>query len=462
MNRITPLILAVALFMENMDSTVIATSLPAIAADIGTDPIALKLAFTAYFVALAIFIPVSGWIADRFGANTVFRMAIGIFVVGSLCCAASYSLETFVASRFLQGFGASMMTPIARLVLVRVTPRSELVGAMAWLTLPGLIGPMVGPPLGGFITTIFTWHWIFLINVPIGLIGIVLASKFLPKIEKREPRPLDKSGFLLCAIWFSGLIFGLSVISLPALPPIAGIGSAVIGLLAGAAYLVSSRRKSAPLLDFRLLRKRLYRVSVLSGAIFRTGLGALPFLLPLMLQLGFGMTPLESGLITFASAVGAMFSKVVAERLFAAVGFKWVLTFAIAIASLTMVANAFFGPETPAPLIMGCLLIGGVMRSIFFSGNNAMGYAGVADNEVGQATAITAVTQQISIALGVAIAGGVLELSANITGGPVGLDDFHVAWVAVSALSAIAMVFYFGLPRDAGSDISGQKRRQRG
>ena len=183
MIRVIPLILAVALFMENMDSTVIATSLPAIAADIGAEPISLKLALTAYFVALAIFIPLSGWMADRFGARNVFRWAIGVFVVGSICCAFAYSLETFVGARFLQGMGASMMTPIARLVLVRATPRHELVAAMAWLTLPALIGPLTGPPIGGFLTTYLSWHWIFWINVPIGIAGIILVTIFLPKTE---------------------------------------------------------------------------------------------------------------------------------------------------------------------------------------------------------------------------------------------------------------------------------------
>jgi MFS family permease len=188
--RASTLVLAVALFMENMDSTVIATSLPAIAADIGAEPISLKLALTAYFVALAIFIPLSGWMADRFGARRVFRWAIGVFIVGSVSCAFAYSLETFVGSRFLQGMGASMMTPIARLLLVRSTPRNELVAAMAWLTIPALMGPLTGPPIGGFLTTYLSWHWIFWINVPIGIAGIVAISIFLPKIEPPSTSPV--------------------------------------------------------------------------------------------------------------------------------------------------------------------------------------------------------------------------------------------------------------------------------
>ena len=206
LNRTLPLVLAVALFMEHMDSTVISTALPAIAADLGTSPVALKLALTAYLVSLAIFIPISGWMADRYGARRVFRTAIAVFIAGSVLCALSGSLTAFVASRFVQGMGGAMMTPLARLMLVRGTPRSDLVNAMAWLTVPALIGPMVGPPVGGFITTYVSWHWIFIINVPIGLAGILISGFVLPKIETHAPPPMDWAGFLLAAIcWTHGL-----------------------------------------------------------------------------------------------------------------------------------------------------------------------------------------------------------------------------------------------------------------
>jgi MFS family permease len=217
MNRSIPLVLAVALFMEQMDSTVIATSLPAIAADIGTNPIALKLALTAYLVSLAIFIPISGWMADRFGAKRIFCLAIGVFMVGSLGCAMAGPLAEFVGARVVQGVGGSMMTPVARLILVRAARKDELVSAMALLTIPALVGPMVGPPVGGFITTFFSWHWIFLINVPIGIIGIWLASRILPKMPGGGAAPVDLVGFILSGFAAAGIVFGLSVISLPAL-----------------------------------------------------------------------------------------------------------------------------------------------------------------------------------------------------------------------------------------------------
>jgi EmrB/QacA subfamily drug resistance transporter len=457
--RIVPLILAVALFMENMDSTVIATSLPAIAADIGAEPISLKLALTAYFVALAIFIPLSGWMADRFGARNIFRWAIGVFVVGSILCAFSYSLQTFVGARFLQGMGASMMTPIARLVLVRATPRKELVAAMAWLTIPALIGPLTGPPVGGFLTTYLSWHWIFWINVPIGIAGIVLVTIYLPKIETRTPRPIDFPGFVLAGIAFAGIIFGLSVISLPAIPTVAGYIAVAVGCVAALLYWRHTRKTANPLLDPHLFRHRMFRSAIIGGSLFRIGVGATPFLLPLMLQLAFGLSPFESGLITFIGAIGAISSKFVAEWVFARFGFPRVLSTAGVAACVLLAINGFFVPETPRLFIYLVLLVTGLMRSIFFTGINALGFADVDEHEASQATAITAVSQQLAIAFGVALAGGTLELSSRLGGGELGLDDFHIAWFVVAGVSLISALPFLRLPPDAGSDVSGHKKQ---
>jgi EmrB/QacA subfamily drug resistance transporter len=455
--RITPLILAVALFMEQMDSTVIATSLPAIAADIGAEPISLKLALTAYFVALAIFIPLSGWLADRFGARNVFRIAIGVFVAGSILCAFASSLEMFVGSRFLQGMGASMMTPIARLVLIRATPRNELVAAMAWLTIPALIGPITGPPLGGFLTTYLSWHWIFWINVPIGIAGIVFATIYLPRIEARNPRPIDFPGFVMAAIAFAGIIFGLSVISLPAIPTIAGYVSVLVGIVAGFAYYRHTKRTEFPLLDPNLFRHQLFRSAIIGSSLFRIGIGAFPFLLPLMLQLTFGLSPFESGMITFVGAIGAITSKFVAERLYAAMGFPRVLMLSAAIGCTFLAVNGLFRPETPHLYIYVSLLIGGVVRSLFFTGVNALGYADIDEHEASQATVITAVSQQLSIACGVALAGGVLEVSSSLSGKALGLEDFHMAWFIVAGVALLSALPFLRLPADAGSQVSGHR-----
>ncbi|HTJ58771.1 MAG TPA: MFS transporter [Devosiaceae bacterium] len=452
------MILAVALFMEQMDSTVIATSLPAIASDIGTSPVALKLAVTSYLVSLAIFIPISGWMSDRFGAKNIFRWAIVVFVLGSIACAFSNSIGAFVISRFLQGIGGSMMTPVGRLLLVRGTPRNELVSAMAWLTIPALIGPIMGPPLGGFLTTYLSWHWVFWINVPIGALGLVLVTKFLPGGEPRSPRPVDIPGFFLSSIAFTGLVFGMSVISLPALPIYYGYATIVIGAVAAVIYFWHAKRTEYPLLDPKMLRYPLFRAGITGGSNFRVGIGALPFLLPLMLQLGFGLSPFQSGMITFVTAIGALSSKFGAQKIFQRFGFRNVLGTGALISSLFIAVNGFFTPSTPEWLIMGTLLVGGIIRSTCFTGVNAMVFSDIDEADSSQATAINSVAQQISLATGVAVAGAVLDLSASFHGGTISLSDFHIAFFVVAIISALSTFTFFRLPQDAGSAVSGHHR----
>src|SRR5665213_772638 len=341
-DRIVPLIIAVALFMENMDSTVIATALPAIATDIGTNPLALKLAVTSYLLSLAVFIPASGWTADRFGARTVFRAAIGVFVLGSIGCALSSTLPDFVIARIVQGMGGAMMTPVGRMVLVRTISKRELVNAMAWVSTPALIGPMLGPPVGGFITTYATWHWIFIINVPIGLIGIMLATRFIPDVRAEYHHRFDLKGMVLAGLGIAGVAFGLSVLGLNFLPWTVVAALIGGGALFMGAYLVHARHTENPALDLTLFRIPTFRASVLGGFIFRLGIGALPFLLPLLLQVGFGKTPLQSGLITFTSAMGAMGMKLVAVTALRHFGFRTILVVDAIISAGFLAACATF------------------------------------------------------------------------------------------------------------------------
>ena len=254
-DRIVPLIIAIALFMEHMDSTVIATSLPAIAADIDANPLALKLAITSYLLSLAIFIPASGWTADRFGARNVFRAAIAVFVIGSIGCALSSSLTDFVIARIAQGMGGAMMTPVGRMVLVRSIPKRELISAMAWLTTPALIGPLLGPPVGGFITTYASWHWIFIINVPIGLTGILLATRYVEDLRVEKHEPFDVAGMVLAGLGIAGMAFGLSVLGLNFLPWTVVAGLITGGAIFTTAYLAHARRTRTPVLDLTLFRQ---------------------------------------------------------------------------------------------------------------------------------------------------------------------------------------------------------------
>lgn len=459
MSRITPLILATAIFMENMDSTVIATSLAAIAADIGTDPISLKLALTAYLVALAIFIPISSWMADRFGARRVFRVAMLVFMVGSVGCAFSGSLEQFVGARFIQGMGGAMMGPVARLVLVRMTPRHLLVDAMAWLTIPGLIGPIVGPPFGGFLTTYFSWHWIFIINVPIGLLGMALVGLALPNEQRNKPRNIDGKGFVLAGLAFALFAFGCSVMSLPALPPVIGAIAASIGIGIGYFYVRHALATEYPLLDLRLLRFPIFRMSVVAGTFFRLGQGAIPFLFPLMLQLAFGLTPFESGMVTFAGAIGALAAKFVANWMFRSWGFKYPLVISTAVSTLGVFAMGFYGPGTPIPLILSILVFVGFWQSIFWTGSNAFVFADIEDKDAGQANVISQVWGQLMFAMGVALGGGTLELTHRLRGGgALELADFHIAFYVVAAISVIATLMFLRLPHNAGHQLTQRPR----
>ena len=443
--------------MENMDATVIATSLAAIAADIGTDPISLKLALTAYLVALAIFIPISSWMADRFGARNVFRIAMAVFMVGSIACAFSNSLLAFVIARFVQGMGGAMMTPVARLVLVRATPRHELVNAMAWLTVPGLIGPIMGPPFGGFLTTFLSWHWIFLINVPIGIAGVLLVGRFLPETQRNAPRRIDMGGFVMAGTAFALFAFGTSVISLPALPPIIGVIATLVGIGIGVIYVRHALTTDNPLLDLRLFRFPLFRAAIVAGAAFRLGQGATPFLFPLMLQLMFGMTPFESGMVTFAGALCAIVAKFFANWIFKQLGFKLALVVSTAISAVGILIMGLYSPETPVPLIISILVFTGFWNSTFWTGSSVFVFADIDDKDAGQANVISQVTGQLTMAMGIAVGGGVLEAAQALRGnGELELSDFHAAFFVVGAICAISTLMFTRLPANAGHQLTRQ------
>jgi EmrB/QacA subfamily drug resistance transporter len=450
------LIVACALFIENMDSTAIATSLPAIAADLGTEPIALKLALTAYLLSLAVFIPVSGWVADRFGARSTFMAAIAVFLLGSLACAASSSLEQMVAARFLQGMGGALMVPVGRLVLLRTVPKSELVQALSWLTIPALVAPMIGPPLGGAISTYGDWRWIFLINIPMGLLGIVLARRYIPDLREAVP-PLDWRGFALSGLGLALALFGFSTLGRHLVSTSLAASCLVLGLAAMAGYVWHARVHPHPLIDLSLFRHHTFRAGVLGGALFRIGIGATPFLLPLMLQLGFGLTALQSGLITFASAMGAIFMKTMASRVLKRFGFRRVLWVNALLASAMLAGFGLFTAQTPHLLIMAVLVVSGCFRSLQFTSLNAISYAEVEPPKMGQASSLSGMAQQFSLALGVAIGGYGLQIAGNLTGTPyTDAGNFTWAFLLVGLVSAASAWVMFRLPADAGQEMSGR------
>jgi len=457
-NKIVPLIVAVALFMENMDSTVIATSLPAIAADIGTDPLALKLAITSYLISLAVFLPVSGWTADRFGARTVFRAAILIFISGSVGCALSSSLTQFVIARIVEGAGGAMMTPVARLILVRTIDKRELVVAMIWVTIPALMGPLIGPVFGGFLTTYVSWHWIFIINVPMGFAGIVLATIYIDDIKAESPDPFDGRGALLAGVGIAGLIFGGSTLGLNFLPTGVVVAMIVVGATATFAYVMHARRAPAPILDLALLRFPTLRAAVAGGLLYRAGVGCLPFLLPLCLQLGFGLTAFQSGMITVANVFGALGMKTIIPIVLRTFGFRWALAVNALISSATVGLCATFVPSVPFAWIVGVLLVGGFFRSLQYTSLNTIAYADIDPRFMSRATSLVAVSQQLSLSISVAVGASLVELSLYFRGADkIAAADFQPAWIVIALISAMTSVLFWRLPPDAGAEVS---RRQ--
>ena len=451
---LTALIVACALLMENIDGTVIATSLPAIAKDLHEDPIALKLALTSYLLALAVFIPASGWMADRFGTKIVFRAAIVVFTIGSILCGFSSSLGGFIAARVVQGMGGAMMVPVGRLLLLRSVERRDLVRAMAYLTIPALLGPMLGPPVGGFITTYFQWRYIFWVNVPIGILGVTLVTIFIENIKDDDVRPLDVSGFLLSGLGLSSLVFGLTILGRGFVPTWAVLAMMGFGATMIALYVRHAGRVSAPILDLSLLKVPTFRVSVTAGSLFRIGVGAVPLLLPLMLQLGFGMSPLRSGLTTFVAAIGAMAMKATASPILTRFGFRRVLVFNGLVGAGFIGVNGLLSPATPIVALLGILLVGGYFRSLQFTGINAIAYADIDQDRMSRAVSFASVAQQLALSVGVAVGAGVVQVMRARHGGALELADFHWAFGAVALISATSVLMFARLPADAGASLA--------
>jgi EmrB/QacA subfamily drug resistance transporter len=452
-----PLIVACALFMENLDSTAIATALPVIAAAFGESPVRLSLAITSYLFALAVFIPISGWVADRFGARRVFRLAIAVFVLGSVLCGFATSVWQLVLARTLQGLGGAMMVPVGRLVLLRATAKADLVRAMAWLTIPALIGPVLGPPLGGFITTYVSWRWIFWINVPIGVLGIVLVSLFIPNVREERPPPLDLRGFLISSVGLLGLVAGFESIGRGLIAP----GFTLLLLLAGglalALYVRHARRTPHPVIDLALLEVPTFRAALVGGSLFRIGIGATPFLLPLLLQAGFGLSAFNSGLLTFAAAAGAMLMKITAPPILKRFGFRRVLLANALISSAFIGANGLFQATTPHLLILAVLLAGGFFRSLQFTSINTLGYADIERARMSRATSFASMMQQLSLTVGVGTGALLLHLSAAARGSEhLAAPDFTPAFFGVALLAATSVLAYVPLAADAGAEVSGQ------
>jgi EmrB/QacA subfamily drug resistance transporter len=451
------LIVACAMFMQNMDSTVIATALPVIARSLDESPLRLNVAITCYLLSLAVFVPISGWTADRLGARRVFSAAIVVFTLGSIGCGLSNSLAMLVVSRIVQGMGGAMMVPVGRLVLLKTVPRSELVRAMSYVSLPAMLGPVTGPPLGGFIATYGSWRWIFFINIPIGLLGILLINLFIEDFRETGRRPFDFRGFVLTGIGLASLAFGFETIGRGAVPAALTVGLLAAGMILMIFYVRHARRVEFPVIDLSLMRIPTYAAATIGGFLFRMGMGALPFLLPMMLQVGFGLSAVRSGLLTFASAAGAMTMKIGVGTIIRTFGFRAVMCGNAVISAGFLFAYAFFQPSTPHVVIFLSLLAGGFFRSLQMTSINSLSYADVPGPMLSRATSLTSMCQQLSQAVGVGTGALLLFIFIALRGEtqPTPLD-FSFAFAAVGCIGMLSVPFFLKMSPDAGAEVSGR------
>ena len=361
----------------------------------------LNVAITSYLLSVAVFVPVSGWAADRYGARRVFVAAIGLFTLSSVACALAQDLPQLVLARIVQGMAGAMMVPVGRIILLRTVPKQDLLKAMSFLSIPALLGPVIGPPLGGFMVTYMSWHWIFLINIPIGLMGIALVLRYVAEIREESAPGLDWPGFLLSAACLAMLVSGFEAIGRDIMPLPALLGLLAAGAACGLLYAWHARRVEHPIIDLSLMKIPTFAISTLGGNLCRFTVGATPFLLAMLLQVGFGLTPFSAGLITFASAAGALLMKFVATPIVRHFGFRRVLTVNAVLAGAFVAASAAFTPTTPVWLMIAVLLVGGFFRSLQFTGVNTLTYADIPPAKMSRASSFAAMAQQLGISLGV-------------------------------------------------------------
>ncbi len=456
--KLVAMIVAFAVVMQQFDSTVITTALPQMAVSLHTDPVRLSVAVTAYLLSLAVFVPVSGWAADRFGGRTVFRAAIALFTLGSILCGISGNVVELTAARVLQGMGGAMMVPVGRLVLFRSLEKAQLIGTMAYLQVPAQIGPVLGPPIGGFITTYFSWRWIFLVNVPLGILGIVLVTLYFDNPKEETPRPLDWIGFVLTGVSLFCIMYGVEAIGRSGGDFIVPLVLLAVGAAAGAAALHHLWRAKHPVLDLSVFRIPSFRAGICSGSLYRAGAGTLVFLLPLLLQVLFGLSAAASGSITFATAVGSMSMKATARPIIARFGFRMVIIVNSFVGAASIAMCALFTAATPLYVIFVLLLLAGFLLSLQFTATQALGYADVGQQQMSTATSIASMAQQLSRGFGISIVAVLLHLSLVWRGsGSLDHADFVVAFAGAAVMSMSALLFCWNLPHDTGAEVSGHR-----
>jgi EmrB/QacA subfamily drug resistance transporter len=459
------ILVAGAFFMENLDGTVIATALPQMGRSFHVNPVDLNIGMTAYLLMLAVFIPISGWVADRFGARSVFVSAIAVFTGSSILCGLSTGFWQFTAARVIQGIGGAMMVPVGRLVVLRTTEKHDLMRAMVYITWPGLVAPVVGPPVGGFITTYASWHWIFFLNVPLGVLAMVLAALWITNLREDRAKPFDWIGFALSSTACVSFMYGLELIGRQNTPWLTtglflGCGGG-LGTLA----VVHFRRAPAPLIDLSSLKIKTFAVTLGGGSLFRMAISVSPFLLPMMFQVGFGLDAFQSGLLMLALFAGNLGMKTVTSPVLRRYGFRSVLIVNGILAALGILACSALAPQTPRIVIIAVLFANGLCRSMQFTSLSTLAFADVPKSALSSATSFFSMVMQLTMGMGVALGAIALRLAALLDrhrGGIPSATEFRVAFALVSLLAFVAVIDCFSLAPEAGAAVTGHGVRYQG
>ncbi|WP_205318441.1 MFS transporter [Klebsiella pneumoniae] len=456
------LLVAGAFFMEFLDGTVIATALPDMARDFGVTAVELNIGISAYLITLAVLIPASGWIADRFGARAIFTLALAIFTLASVFCGLSTEVHIFVAMRILQGVGGALMVPVGRLAVLRTTPKHQLIKAIATLTWPALVAPIIGPPLGGFITRYASWHWIFFINVPLGLAAIILSLRIIPDIRETERRSFDLSGFITTSVAMVSLVTAMERLGdrQPQIWPTLALAALGFGCLL---YSIRHfRRAVAPMVRLDALQVPTFRVTMYGGSLFRASISAVPFLLPLLFQVGFGMDPFHSGLLVLAVFVGNLTIKPATTPLIRWLGFRRLLLINGALNVCSLLACALLTPQTPVWAIMLILYLGGVFRSIQFTGVSTLAFADVPAAQMSDANTLFSTASQLAVGLGITLGAIGIRLGEQV-GDWLHLTElpgisFRLSFVFIALSCLVGMIDSLHLAKTAGSSVSEKKK----
>ncbi|HHL1969468.1 MFS transporter [Klebsiella pneumoniae] len=456
------LLVAGAFFMEFLDGTVIATALPDMARDFGVTAVELNIGISAYLITLAVLIPASGWIADRFGARAIFTLALAIFTLASVFCGLSTEVHIFVAMRILQGVGGALMVPVGRLAVLRTTPKHQLIKAIATLTWPALVAPIIGPPLGGFITRYASWHWIFFINVPLGLAAIILSLRIIPDIRETERRSFDLSGFITTSVAMVSLVTAMERLGdrQPQIWPTLALAAPGFGCLL---YSIRHfRRAAAPMVRLDALQVPTFRVTMYGGSLFRASISAVPFLLPLLFQVGFGMDPFHSGLLVLAVFVGNLTIKPATTPLIRWLGFRRLLLINGALNVCSLLACALLTPQTPVWAIMLILYLGGVFRSIQFTGVSTLAFADVPAAQMSDANTLFSTASQLAVGLGITLGAIGIRLGEQV-GDWLHLTElpgisFRLSFVFIALICLVGMIDSLHLAKTAGSSVSEKKK----